>query len=356
MSEAVLNEFDARGELLSRVTDKAAVLVQELLDQYEINVHSVTSRTKSRASLQKKLSKPGRSYQSLNDITDICGIRIITYFEEDVDRVVEVLEREFEIDRTNSIDKRLVVDPDRFGYMSAHHVLKLTPTRVQLHEYRWLDGFFFEIQTRSILQHAWAEIEHDLGYKSKNEVPRNVRRRFSRLAGILELADNEFNGIRDELANYDAEIAIKIQTDSSLIEINKNSLLAFVKTNAIVKELDTLIVELTKSKLAGKDDAAATYGDRLLHVGLKTVADLESSLIENRGLIKKFVTKWFGEEKNSFVVEVNNGISILFLLYVLLASRGDSQAVVNYFLGYKLPEKAANKIAGKVIEVFRSIT
>ena len=48
-----------------------------------------------------------------------------------------------------------------------------------------------EIQIRTVMQHAWAEIEHDLGYKSKEDIPDKYRRQFSILAGLIELADDK---------------------------------------------------------------------------------------------------------------------------------------------------------------------
>jgi putative GTP pyrophosphokinase len=80
--------------------------------------------------------------------------------------VAELIEREFVIDRDNTVDKRKQLDPDRFGYLSLHHIVQLGPTRSQLVEYSSFGGIKAEIQTRSILQHSWAEVEHDLGYKS----------------------------------------------------------------------------------------------------------------------------------------------------------------------------------------------
>ena len=105
-------------------------------------------------------------------------MRIITYFAEEVDAVAQLIEREFTIDRKNSIDKRMALDPDQFGYLSVHYIVSLAANRSQLPEYAALSGLSAEIQIRSILQHAWAEIEHDLGYKSQTAVPRDVVRQF----------------------------------------------------------------------------------------------------------------------------------------------------------------------------------
>src|SRR5438309_774277 len=54
-----------------------------------------------------------------------------------------------------------------------------------------------EIQVRTILQHSWAEIEHDIQYKSVSVIPAEIRRRFMSLAGMLEIADREFQAIQD---------------------------------------------------------------------------------------------------------------------------------------------------------------
>lgn len=185
-------------------------LIHVLLEGKGIRVHGVTSRIKSRASVRRKLelSAGKRTFRSL---TDLLGIRIITYFPDEVNTVATVIEQEFKVDRANSVDKRAILDPDRFGYLSLHYVLQLSDSRSRLPEYHAFRDLKFELQIRSILQHAWAEIEHDLGYHSKVVVPTEVRRRFSRLASLLELADAEFLGIREQLVQSDNQARSAIE-------------------------------------------------------------------------------------------------------------------------------------------------
>lgn len=180
----ILKEYGRNLTLYGQFTNKVAELLKELLNEHNLKVHSVTCRIKTEESLENKLLGSKDKYECLEDITDVSGIRIITYFEDEVDKIANMINEEFDIDKENSIDTRAMLDPDRFGYLSAHYVVKLHPSRLKLREYKRFSDCKAEIQVRSILQHAWAEIEHDTGYKSKQEVPREIRRKFSRLAGI----------------------------------------------------------------------------------------------------------------------------------------------------------------------------
>jgi putative GTP pyrophosphokinase len=105
-----------------------------------------------------------------------------------------MVECEFVIDWENSVDKGELLSPDRFGYLSVHYVASLSPSRLALPEYKQYGSIKAEIQVRSILQHAWAEIERGLGYRNQT-MPGRVRRRFSMVAGLLEMADKEFRDI-----------------------------------------------------------------------------------------------------------------------------------------------------------------
>jgi ppGpp synthetase/RelA/SpoT-type nucleotidyltranferase len=106
----------------------------------------------------------------------------------------------------NTIDKRKTLSPNVFGYLSVHYVVSFDKNRLKKKAFADYKDIRFEIQIRSILQHAWAEIEHDLGYKSEIEVPDEIRRKFSRLAGLLEIADSEFISLRDISKNYALDV------------------------------------------------------------------------------------------------------------------------------------------------------
>jgi len=203
--ELILTEYDRDQELYRRFCASVERLLEQLLETLKIKV-GVTSRLKKRDEFEKKIKDP--KYKSARDVTDIAGARAITYFEDDVDRVADVIKDNFEIDRQNSIDKRRWLRPDQFGYQSLHLVALLSSQRLALPEYRVFSGLKIEIQVRSVLQHAWAEIEHGLGYKRQSGVPASVRRRFSRIAGLLELADGEFVAVRNDATTTTSKLPI----------------------------------------------------------------------------------------------------------------------------------------------------
>jgi putative GTP pyrophosphokinase len=114
---------------------------------------------------------------------------------------------------------------ERFGYLSVHYLVPLLRQRTDLPEYRRFDGLVAEIQVRTILQHAWAEIEHDIQYKSLTTIPSGVRRRFMSLAGLLEIADREFQAVQDEDERIRNEAKISIQMDQlENVEITADAL------------------------------------------------------------------------------------------------------------------------------------
>lgn len=272
-------------------------LIRRLLEAEGIEVHDVSHRVKERDSCERKLQKSAEPGRELHSLTDLLGLRIITLFSDQVDKVAKVIESEFSIDAARSVDKRTSLDPDRFGYLSLHYIATLSEARQSLIEYRSHSGIVFEIQIRSILQHAWAEIEHDLGYKSSVQLPRNMRRRFSRLAGLLEIADDEFERLQSDLTRYQAYATEKLLAGQVDIEINRDSTLAFIVSSPRFKRLDELIVAAVGGALRAPNTTyAGSRADELRRVGFASFKDIEAYAHTHWRHLAEFARRWISDD------------------------------------------------------------
>jgi hypothetical protein len=121
---------------------------------------------------------------------------------------------------------RMTAQQGRFGYSSRHLLIGVDPGRgAELPE---LVGRVVQVQVRTVLQHAWAEFEHDIRYKGSipDEHLPEFDRRFTLAAGLLELADREFSTIRDRLRAGTAEGRRAIEDDDP--RISPRDLAAFL--------------------------------------------------------------------------------------------------------------------------------
>ena len=189
--QAILQEYEDNLPRFREVEAQVRETLRRTLQEAGLAVAAIESRVKGHDSLAGKLELKGHKYNSLANLTDILGLRVITFYIDDVDKVATAVERLFTIDWENSVDKRKIHEIDSFGYLSLHYICSVPDF-----PYR------FEIQMRTLLQHAWANMDHDTGYKSGVEIPRRYLRNMSRLAGMLELVDDEFSKIRIELTDY----------------------------------------------------------------------------------------------------------------------------------------------------------
>ncbi len=210
-TEMILAEYDERLPLFRRLERIVQITLQNILDSNGLMVTAVSTRIKTRESLAGKLESKGQKYNSLSDITDILGARIVTFYTDDVDHIAAVTEQSFDIDWENSVDKRRLHNTDSFGYSSVHYICRLPKNMVNEPDYPQLNDIRFELQLRTTLQHAWASINHDIGYKTGVEIPHFYLRQINRLAGILEMADDEFSRIRTEINDYRRRVQQLVQ-------------------------------------------------------------------------------------------------------------------------------------------------
>ena len=208
----LLEEYDAQLPVYQRLETVVQQTLEQALERNGIIVTAVSTRIKTRESLEGKLALKGSKYQSLSDITDILGARIITFYTDDVDRIAAIAEQMFDVDWENSIDKRALHQIDSFGYNSLHYICRLPKKMVDDPYCPELNQIRFELQLRTTLQHAWASINHDIGYKTGVEIPREYIRRINRMSGLLELADDEFSRIRTEITDYRRRVQQLVQS------------------------------------------------------------------------------------------------------------------------------------------------
>jgi len=260
-SEAILEEYRRQRPLFEQMQATVPAQVKAVFEEAGIIVASIESRIKEEKSLAGKLELKGAKYHSLADITDIFGMRIITFYTDDVDKVASVVDRLFEVDWDNSVDKRKLHQIDSFGYMSLHYVCRLPDC-----PYR------FEIQMRTILQHAWASMNHDTGYKSGVEVPVEYLRNMNRLAGVLELADEQFSRIRTAINDYRRQVQSLVASGRlEEVPLDGDSYRSFLNLNPFDK-LNRRIASVNQAEIQAV--TLMPYLPLFKTLGFKTLGDL----------------------------------------------------------------------------------
>jgi len=161
----------------------------------------VDARAKAIASFAEKIVRKNKYTDPLRQITDLCGVRIITQIKSEMDAVCAYIREHFIIDEANSVDTLSRLRDTEFGYRSVHFVVQFR------------EGVFpgfpnellplkMEIQVRTIVEHAWADVAHDRLYKSGFKVPGHWHRESARVAAALESANDAFQRIVTGLEEY----------------------------------------------------------------------------------------------------------------------------------------------------------
>jgi putative GTP pyrophosphokinase len=244
---------------------KTSQIIKDVMDNEKIEYYSITCRAKKIDSFTKKVKN--EKYEVPDDITDLAGIRVITYVESEAIKAADILKNVFDIDIEKSIDKSSVLGVDKVGYRSQHYVASFSSDRSKLPEFKKFYGLKFEVQIRTILEHAWAEIEHDRNYKYTGVLPDKIKRRFAILAGVLELADREFDSISLAIDSYKKLVSERTKSGDLDIKINTTALREFLKDkfkNAINKGLEPDFADFEDGII-----------DELNKFGIKTLGELE---------------------------------------------------------------------------------
>jgi ppGpp synthetase/RelA/SpoT-type nucleotidyltranferase len=249
----------------------------------------VSSRLKDRAECIKKFDRKyraaaedrGEGYRIKDYITDLIGIRIVCIYESDIEKVSEILKSQFSVVEETNKTAQIEDTDNSFGYKGLHFDLKLSPERQNLPEYSGFGDLRFEVQIRTIVQDAWSEVDHKLKYKK--QTPKHLQRRVSRMAALFELADQEFEAIRDMTIRLEEEAKDKSKNvDEARAPLDLFGFIRiasdfFPDTPFGGDALDILLTDIERSKsdmtiadfreALSKIDHVQEYKDYLSHMG-----------------------------------------------------------------------------------------
>lgn len=305
-------EYRARREWYEWLTQRLKDRIVTALAEAGIDVFDVESRTKSVESFVGKIEarKDIKFEDPLREIIDLVGVRVITYYLEDVGKVGELIQREYEVDTAVAVDKAND-EPDRFGYRSVHYVVKLLPRRPDSPEWPPSD-VRAEIQVRTALQHAWSAVHHKLDYKSTIANPKELQRRLFRLNALFELADEQFSQLRDQRERIESDYKSGVQRGQLEIPLDEASLTAYIQDSGCGDRIANLAIRSGAN--IGRLDSKRLARDRkdLLNVlhwsGISTVAQLDSYLADEI-LSNQTPEGFFGDDRRS----IEDALTILIL-------------------------------------------
>lgn len=220
----IIYEYLKRRQYYERLCMEVAFVLETELKDQGIEIASIQSRAKELNSFLEKLERKEYS-DPFSQVTDMAGVRVVCLYPSDLDTIENIINKEFTL--LEKIDKRNLEAIDRMGYTALHYTVKLNEDFSGA-RYDSLKNLVCEIQTRTILQDAWAIIDHHLLYKKRSSVPEELRRRINSLSQILDSADRQFEKIRKERAAYILTLERTKSTEEFLSrEINLDSFKAF---------------------------------------------------------------------------------------------------------------------------------
>ena len=338
----ILEDYRKQREDFVKLGDVAHDMLANIAKDLGLTVLAVEHRVKEEKSLAGKLERKGDSYNTLEDITDILGCRVICFLSDEIDKIGKKVEESFVVDWENSSDKRALIKEDAFGYLSLHYICSLPFGD------KWPDeicGKKFEIQIRTILQHAWSAIHHDIGYKSDFGVPREIRRQFARLAGLLELADDEFVRARDNMFDYTEDIRKRIITDDADdVAINMISLNEYVLHNKNMQKLIKEIADISNAEISFIDPES--YIPQLAYLGIKKLGDIEVMLKDNYELALKLANKALSVANLDIV---SSNVALRFLCRAELLNKNYELDKITEFLKISLGDKEKAERQAKLL-------
>ena len=227
--EQLRDLYIARRPDFERAAKNVREAIELFLPTIEVAPLAVTSRVKNFRSFLEKVERKGYDDPFVQN-TDFVGIRILVFLPQEIPKVVELVRKEFLVIEED--DKSTHLSANQFGYRSHHLLIAVPPSWSATPNYRGLDDLKIEVQIRTVMMHAWAEMEHKLQYKSEEEVPQKLRRKLSLLSAKIEEADDQFQELMLGAQSYRETLTVEAASRGDFdatTELNLDSFKALIR-------------------------------------------------------------------------------------------------------------------------------
>ncbi len=349
--EMIMDEYRNGRPQFDKVLEIVRNTLSGLIKEAGIYINALEARVKEEKSLAGKLELKGYKYKSLSDITDIVGARVITFYSDEVDKIAALVEKKFDVDWDESVDKRKLYDDDRFGYMSLHYICRIPKELFYDEKMPLVNEVRFEIQMRTALQHVWATVNHDTGYKSDVEVPREYFRSLNRLAGLLEIADEEFKNIKTSIEDYRRKV-LSLVKDGRFDEVELDG--DSFKTYLELKPYDALNKKIASINHAEiQPTSEMPYLVIFKKLGMKTLADLEKLKKDYSDAAYEFALHQIGSTDLDILASTI-GLQNLCTVYILKNGGGEMGIKMLYDALYGEKDRNARS-AARLVEQAKSL-
>jgi ppGpp synthetase/RelA/SpoT-type nucleotidyltranferase len=207
--------------------------------------------------IEKALIRKADKYNDpLNEITDQVGVRFVVLLLDDVNFIGNIIKDmvKCSYEKCRDFEQEKLADPDHFAYQSDHYVIK-TKEKFNFNGVTIDIGVPCEIQIRTILQHAYAEMAHVSDYKPHFLLPENEQKYIKRLlakgSALIEITDDAFKDIQTMLTQYYDNID-KLLNDSAKIYKSITGEDAVVNTQ-LSKRIVNAYLDLLQKDTANSD-------------------------------------------------------------------------------------------------------
>lgn len=230
--------YESEYSIRTRFEQDIVRIIKNIITSAGYPILLMDTRTKEVDNFIAKANRPGKNgakfkYKNpLSEITDITGVRIIVQFKDVAREIADILRNNLVVDEKNSRDSILESHPTHFSYPAIHIVASLSDKLVSENHCEFIKDWKFEIQIRTVLEHAWAELSRQYFYN--NSALNASQRELACLAAEIERIDSDFIKLRNCVRPITKQNDL---THNNTPKILTSEIINFISNSSTVSEI-----------------------------------------------------------------------------------------------------------------------